>query len=194
MGFYVEYGPDITLRDVIKYIIKENGIERLGLAIYNPSSPLEKVYKLRAAHREIHAEDFMERSTEELVAKYCTRHKVLAVESRVNMEGQIFHILQVDFSCHKNTENRDAALFLLETAEQNNGFLLETGNSYHYWGTNLMPRKEWIDYMFGLMHSPLVNKWAQLALNNGSSALRISQNEFKNSVPFVVAKITPERT
>ncbi len=78
--------------------------------------------------------------------KFYKKEKILGIASRVIMkDGSEAHIPMMDFGCPVEEEN-------LIKIEQlmipfHGGFILESGNSYHFWGSQLMTKSEWQDFL-----------------------------------------------
>lgn len=73
--------------------------------------------------------------------------------------------------------------------EQFEGFLLESGQSYHYYGIRLLNVDEWVDFMRRCWQMPQVGRaWPTLQLEDGFSTLRISTSVAKPQLPRVIGK------
>ncbi len=73
------------------------------------------------------------------------KEKILGIASKVTMkDGSEAHIPMMDFGCSIEEEN-------LAKIEQimipYHGFILESGNSYHFWGSQLMTKNKWQGFL-----------------------------------------------
>jgi len=58
------------------------------------------------------------------------------------------HIPMMDFKCMPNPKNLQNVKEGLKTiVKEKKGFILETGESYHYYGVKLLSNDEWLDFM-----------------------------------------------
>lgn len=195
MAFRVKYNSDLLVKGVIKDIVVSNVIELLDIAVYDPSIIS---YDNPADVFTIPADEFFDTPLNKLSSYYCSSNDVIAVCSTVYPDADNklmeLHIPQIDFCCPKSRLNRKEALAVLRKMNQNDGYILETDNSYHYYGRNLLQKHEWEQYMRRLYNFSIVGFWAEQCKRNGYSALRISSNKNKPTIPSVIARIYPQDT
>lgn len=107
--------------------------------------------------------------------------------------GEIFHIPMIDFECPcsgKNILRVAETIKLLRPSGKTNGFILESGQSYHYYGIDLLSVRDWLIFMNLCKKVQNVDeKWPELQLKRGYSTLRVSISSQKPHLPKVVAKI-----
>jgi len=117
----------------------------------------------------------------------------LAVTSRVTLaDGRMSHIPMIDFQCRNNSENLAylrSAMLRLDTA---GGFLLVSGNSFHFYGLTLLAHEDWVGFVGrSLLLEPLVDvRYLGHCLLDGFASLRISRHSSsRRDAPVVVKEI-----
>lgn len=83
----------------------------------------------------------------------------LAACSRVSLRSkQDAHIPMLDFRCPCSDENAQAIKRMLAFAGCHDGILVESGRSYHFYGTTLLSEAGWIEFMGrALLFAPIVD-------------------------------------
>lgn len=114
----------------------------------------------------------------------------LAVRSSVMMAGETLgHIPMLDYKCPKTSKNLQAIIDHLRAQEQR-GYVVDSGNSYHFWGLALQSVNEWEDFMERGRAMPLVDqKYLRECRKRGYACLRITRtrDSRRKPVPKVVA-------
>ena len=113
-----------------------------------------------------------------------------AILSKVlSADGKAYHLPLIDFHCDSADVNVQLAVDLLEIIGIGPGYLLDSGESFHFIGTQLIEAADFGPYLGRLsMFSPIVDKsWIAHQLIEGSCALRITQK--RAVVPSVVREI-----
>jgi hypothetical protein len=113
-----------------------------------------------------------------------------AISSKVIMsDGRVCHVPLIDFHCQVSAPNQRLVQDVLNTLDIGPGLLLDSGNSYHFIGMNLIEMD-----MFGcfigklIMFNPIIDKsWAAHQLIEGYCALRVTEKNGR--VPEVVSEI-----
>jgi hypothetical protein len=73
---------------------------------------------------------------------------VLAASSRVKLkDGSVAHLPMIDFKCAPTPQNIDLAKQAFAKINQTTGVLLNSGNSFHYYGQTVMNEREWVDFL-----------------------------------------------
>lgn len=124
------------------------------------------------------------------IVEILDREKALAVTSGVkvfNTEKK-FHIPMIDFSCEISSENlRKIQGFLMKIKQK--GVVLRSGRSYHYYGIELLPERDWFTFLGKCLlftgHTDSRNIGHRLI--DGHSSLRISEQKRRPHLPKVVA-------
>jgi hypothetical protein len=114
--------------------------------------------------------------------------ETLAVTSRVLCQnGKIRHLPLVDFNCEINSDNLQTIKdFFKQTIGQ--GIILESGRSYHGYGTKLLSQRE-MAIFFGncLLFSGFIDeRYIGHRLIDGEMCLRITANRLRSELPKVV--------
>ena len=112
----------------------------------------------------------------------------LAVSSRVALNGNTSaHISLLDFQCAQSRRNLKRVRLAMRRLSPEGGFILHSGNSYHFYGTSLLSNSSWREFVGRcLLLEPLVDvRYLGHCLINGEAALRISPN--RGSSPIVAA-------
>ena len=115
------------------------------------------------------------------------REKKYAILSRVLfMDKKVYHLPMIDFHCDSTEKNVQLAEDLIEILEIGAGYLLDSGESFHFIGTQLINEMEFGPYLGKLiMYSPIIDKsWIAHQLIEGSCALRVTQK--KEVLPTVI--------
>jgi len=192
MGFHVEHEPRILLKDAVLEIFDEHGIGTIEIAVYDPvlnSDDCSAVLENPPSLMHLSAEDFRNRSIEDMAKKYCTGDEVIAVSSRVSVNGSHFHLPQIDFTCENSGDRTASILYALGEGKQT-GFLVASGQSYHFYGDWLLTPENWLDYMSRMNDARISGEYASISQNRGYSTLRISTCRYKPHEPYVLARIT----
>jgi len=138
--------------------------------------------------------EFHRRRLEEFAARH--PQWILAMSSKVRLRsGETRHLPLLDFQCPAAKSTYLAAVVdALRAIGQTEGAVLESGNSFHYYGFQLLPVDRW-HWFVGkcLLLSPLSDtRYLGHRLIAGESALRISLDPSR-PIPKVVALLRPAK-
>ena len=113
-----------------------------------------------------------------------------------------YHIPMMDFRCPKSLENLLHIKELLRTIGQEEGVILDSGRSYHYYGVNLMDEKEWLNFLANCFLSGLADeryighrlkelnladkRYIDHRFKDRCSILRLSASPLRPKIPTVV--------
>ncbi|HJP90748.1 MAG TPA: SIR2 family protein [Pyrinomonadaceae bacterium] len=114
---------------------------------------------------------------------------VLAASSRVQLKnGKVAHLPMIDFKCDPTDENMELAKEAFVKIGQTDGVLLNSGNSFHYYGERLMTETEWVDFLgHCLLLSDFIDtRYVGHALINKECRLRLSATPLNPFIPTVV--------
>lgn len=132
----------------------------------------------------IHRSSFSE------IDKYLSHHKNYAILSKVKCKNKkIYHLPFIDFHCLSNSNNILLAEDIVNILQIGSGYLLNSGESFHFIGSRLIDKDEFETYLGKLlMYTPIIDKsWIAHQLIEKSCALRIS---YKNGLlPEVIKRI-----
>lgn len=104
-------------------------------------------------------------------------------------DGSFAHLPLMDFLCEVNDRNTEEAEVALNALKIGKGYLMNSGSSYHFIGSNPIIEQDY----FALMHralllSPLTDgRWIAHQLINGTSNLRMGEKE--GVIPQLIKKI-----
>lgn len=98
------------------------------------------------------------------------------------------HIPMMDFRCPKSPKNLARIKGLLRTIGEKEGVILDSGRSYHYFGTNPLSEKEWLMFLGKCLLSGLVDeRYIGHRLIDRCGILRISACSLRPKIPTVVS-------
>lgn len=115
----------------------------------------------------------------------------LAISSEVTLDtGETAHLSLLDFQCVHSPENLSYISAAMRKVDGAGGVILDSVNSYHFYGMSLLKRQDWHRFMGrSLLLEPLVDvRYIGHCLLDGFAALRISpRNNSLRDAPTVVA-------
>jgi hypothetical protein len=118
------------------------------------------------------------------------QHRRFALSSKIKtINNKYMHIPMLDFHIPMNRTFPNILLEIIDLLGQKNGFFLESGESYHYYGTELMTCQELLKFLGkALRFSPIIDRaWISHQIEEKSCALRVG---FKNGIlPKIVKQI-----
>lgn len=136
-------------------------------------------------------DDFSSRYIRQLVDNL-PPFKLLGLQSNVEVAGgSQAQIPMMDFMCSPSVRNKARLTTLLQSLSLGKGFLLDSGRSYHYYGTRLLKEAEWRAFLGKclLMTGCADERYIGHQLVNGYCVLRISPGRTKKPAPVMVAEI-----
>lgn len=157
----------------------------VDLAILHDRSPDERVVSLESDELSEAAVHSMIKSLEDGTA--------LAFSSKVKLRnGETAHIPLMDFRCDPSATNSKIVQRALSAMGQGSGLLVESGRSYHFYGSRLQSRDEWVRFLaMAILFSPIVDvRYIAHRLADGACRLRISSSRNKSFTP-VVCEVFP---
>jgi hypothetical protein len=117
-------------------------------------------------------------------------HRVITLSSRVvakNTESS-GHLQMLDFRIRPNEENEQLAVDIIRRVVEG-GILLNSGNSYHFYGYRLMRTDAELSSFLGRvsLFAPFIDqRWVAHQLIEGACALRVSKGKsFERSPLFI---------
>lgn len=108
----------------------------------------------------------------------------LVVCSRVSLAcGEIVQLPMVDFLCACSEKNADAIRRFLAAAGQGEGILVESGHSYHFYGTFLLSLQEWVSFMARcLLFGPVIDvRYVGHRLLDGECRLKVFDSKTRST-------------
>jgi hypothetical protein len=112
----------------------------------------------------------------------------LSASSKVTLsDGSIGHLPMIDFRCEPSDDNLRAVTDVARAIGERSGAFLNSGNSYHYYGLNVLGERDWVAFLGKcLLFAPLVDvRYIGHRLIDGHCRLRLSRIGAK-PVPTVV--------
>jgi hypothetical protein len=117
-------------------------------------------------------------------------HLALAICSICILEdGTVAHLPMMDFRSAVKSTSTDFIERLLKVMGQGHGFILDSGNSYHFYGTRLLGESEWVTFLAtSLLFAPFVDsRYVAHRLRAGRCNLRLRRSgSLKPADPVVV--------
>ena|SRR5437667_4727817 len=128
------------------------------------------------------------------IARGLAEDRLLGLISRVSLRGGgSGHIPMMDFVCIPSPENLDILTrFLTEIQNgKGEGFLLESGRSYHYYGVELLSEEGWRVFLGKCLLMPgyVDDRYVGHQLVDGHCVLRLSAGKLRSRLPRVVARL-----
>ncbi|HKB68095.1 MAG TPA: hypothetical protein VKC61_19705 [Pyrinomonadaceae bacterium] len=118
------------------------------------------------------------------------REDVFAVASKCTLrDGSEAHIPMMDFGL-KSPEGRETVVATMRGISPGGGTVLQTENSYHFYGTELLDSKGWLEFLGKslLFQGVIDDRYIGHRLREGFSVLRLTRGPSHVELPFVVAK------
>jgi hypothetical protein len=195
--YFKTYRPVPGVKDRLN--VSDLSIQELQARCLDPATLIEEMLRHVNDNEptpqiEVPAKDLVWRLPE-LVAECKVREEMLAVYSvcREN-NGRELHIPMMDFQLKSGSDV--GRISLLRTAikgvRQQHGVLLDSGNSYHYYGLRLLTEQDWRWFMVGcLLLEPLVDvRYISHRLLACKGALRLTSRPGKSDEPSVVSYLS----
>ncbi|HLC76873.1 MAG TPA: hypothetical protein VJH04_01575 [archaeon] len=192
----ITHRPDVPLHNMIRDIASDLRIEYLEFVSYDPADSYDSQPRVRLTMTPY---EFQNRTIDSIRDQICENDNyVLGLSSIVRVVYSTFHLPQIDFSCEVGEENEKRIYNFLGRLNQKDGYLLESGRSYHFLGRDLMPADFWRGFMKtldamdfdGLVDDDFIY---ESDVNRGFSVLRITANIHKPHVPKVIAEIKDDQ-
>jgi len=142
--FYVKYAPEQPLGPEEDYIFKEPWVTPDTYEL----TPIQLSEEgLRSLDQDI------QRISREGPNYLIQVTKIFGLASKVILkDGSEAHIPMMDFYCERFETKEEILPKIGEYMKPFHGFILDSGNAYHFWGTQLMNKKEWqnfLDFCYG---------------------------------------------
>ena len=115
-------------------------------------------------------------------------NQMATLSSRVQLvTGEEAHIPMLDFRAPTGVTGLDAVRRVSSRLGKP-GVILNSGNSYHYYGLSVCPQQDLFKFLgSALLYTPIVDhRWIGHQLVEGRCALRVSSAGASNELPFTV--------
>jgi hypothetical protein len=129
------------------------------------------------------------------LVEICDQHEnaTVVLSSRLTMKGNpsIKHVPMLDFHVPYGEGSTAIATAVLMELGIAGGWLLHSGDSYHFYGKDLLENRELIEFLGrALLYCPIVDRaWIAHQIIEGSCGLRISSRADMGGPPMVVKVI-----
>lgn len=151
----VKSNPEIEKMTYVKYIPDEP--ESYG----DESFEIPDIYELlplQLSEEKLHSLDYDIQCTSRKDPSYLMPvTKIFGLTSKVILkDGSEDHIPMMDFYCYHFEKKEEILPEIEKYMKPFHGFILDSGNAYHFWGTQLMNKKEWqnfLDFCYGQKHT-----------------------------------------
>ena len=124
------------------------------------------------------------------LASLCLEGEGVALLSAVTVDdGGTRHFRMLDFHLPCGRENQATAVASLDALRSGQGFLVESGKSYHFLGVDTVSSEELMAFLArALLLGPVVDRaWIAHQMLEGRCALRVSSRVGQTNMPKVVS-------
>ena len=192
----------IKAPEAITAIINNNpAISKILFAVYVPgrhsipSHVTSKFLRHNPAKRLIGLErdEITQDKIASLASLYIGEPELLAFISKVRLQDrkEVFHLPLIDFRCEPSTLNLEKVIWFLREIGQQEGVILSSGNSYHYYGIEPLSKTDWIVFLGQCLISELVDHfYIGHQMIEKYSTLRISRSSYYPETPTVVTTLS----
>lgn len=167
--------------DVINYLLIKNQIVGFYYRAY--------IKKTEDAFDEsIQAKDLNNLESILLTEKSKDPRYLVSFQSQVQTKQGTRHLPMIDFSNHviNNLNVADVEKVLRDLGEKE-GFILDSGRCFHYYGTRLLTDDKWKDFMLECSKHPEIGeRYISHQLRRGLASLRITTDGSKPKMPVVI--------
>lgn len=184
---------ELSLDDMLLIIAEHNRITQYNFVVYKSCDiknflfgyktidPKEGIIK----HVSINVND-LSNGLNRLRTEALKDDYLVGITSDVMTKNGTASLILFDFVWDINEDNLNDISNVVR--EFTPGFLLESGQSYHFYSSNLTDKKKWMEILRGIwMESSVDANWTDLQERRGHSVLRVSTNSKKPDMPEVVA-------
>lgn len=203
MGKLILCHDSRTIEEMLKFIADRNQIKRLELLIYTQEPEDDYSSFDEAASSEIRERIIVDDKKIPYISRISRiergKNEVVAISSKViyknGLEGHLKH-LDIDQILEEdvNEDIKNIREFLEKVhpkEEHYEGFLVFSGNGFHYHGAEVLQPDEWIEWM-NRAKTPdtLVDpNWCEIQLKRGFSILRLTSSELKPEEPKLLYSV-----
>ena len=185
----------VPLVDMLEGIYSRNGETRFEFVAYVPGSEYDFTSIVATETFDMNRvrQIGLENLARELLGRVYVEHDEIesmlgriAVGLTSRIRGG--HLPQIDFSCSKDREDE---VYELTKSFGIDGYVLCSGRSYHFQGSEGIDENVWKSFVKGLSdyHDIVDMDWAEECGENGYSVLRITDARPRQQIPMVVARV-----
>lgn len=179
------YQEALSLRSALKLPFWNS----LMLSIKNGSAIPDNCLKGASNHHSITQLEWIESANICQLSRLIADYSRLAINSRVQTESEeSYHIPMLDFHIEVTERNTELIKHICHILAQP-GYLLNSGNSYHFIGEQLVTEKKLISFLGqSLLFTPIIDEiWIAHQLMDRSCSLRFTMKN--GHVPTVIEKV-----
>lgn len=132
-----------------------------------------------------------EKNVQEL-ADSLSADRILIISSKVVLSsGETMHIPMLDFHCPVSEANTALVEECIRRLGFGGGWIVDSGKSYHFYGRNLLPAADLLQFLaHGLLLSPITDRaWIAHQIIEGACGLRISKRKVDPGPPRIVSEV-----
>lgn len=188
-----------TAFEVVQELVKTNqDVQRLHFCYYLPKKHFNQRNKNfstmfqhdneTGTHFSLERQTIMKMGGGDLLKMRKDSNLAVGVFSKVSTTGdEEKHFPLLDFDCEINTKNLEAISRFLQEVAQETGYLLESGNSYHFYSNHLLTLPELASFLGKCLLFPLTDhRYIGHALIRRSPTLRLTDSQRHKVIPTVV--------
>lgn len=141
----------------------------------------------RAKRYTVGAEDLMRNEINDVTEQLPSDHGLSVCSDVTLTDGARWHIPMMDFSIAPSESSQELVLSALREVGQERGILVNSGNSYHFYGCALITEDEWRTFLGrSLLLSPITDsRYIAHRLIDGYCNLRIL--DLERAIPLISA-------
>ena len=173
-----------TWTEVIESYFSSRGIPTILRETLRHDKSGERAFELRR-------DDLSDRALAEQI-NWLGPDEALAVSSKVRLDsGRYAHIPMIDCACSRSAENAEVMMAFFASTGQEDGVLLDSGASYHYYGFRLLDEESWREFLGKcVLFEPMIDgRYIGHRLIDGYCRLRINHVTKKPKTPTVIARL-----
>jgi hypothetical protein len=168
-------------KDVVAYLLQAFKVEKFFYRAYisNMEDELDKEEK---------ANDLSDLDTIAEKYKKINPKYLISFQSKVLFRGEYMHFPMIDFS-NSIIKEIDVEMVkkVLRDLGEENGFILNSGRCFHYYGCRLIKDSEWRAFTENCKKHPEIGEnYPNRQLGRGKSSLRLVTSERKPKIPEVL--------
>ena len=168
-------------KDIVSFLLKRFNVEKFWYRAY--ISKIEDKFD-----EEIEASDLSD--LENIYKQYKNKDPryLISFQSKVLVNGEFRHFPMIDFSNSIVKDiNLEKVRSVLRHLGEKEGFILNSGRCFHYYGNKLITSDKWITFTEDCKKYPEIGEnYPNRQLGRGKSSLRLVVNERKPKNPEVI--------
>lgn len=164
--------------------------DSIMLTYFNREETSDKILKCALRHNEL-KDGLWTNNIDSIFNKLISDNNInIAFNSKVKLKSRVYkHIPLLDFHIPISKTNQSIVNKVIRLLGFSKGYILESGESYHFIGTELLDDNELISFLSkALLFAPIIDRaWIAHQLLEKASSLRISYKH--NTLPKLIHKI-----